>query len=69
MSPKDAIKLKEVNLVGNYSPEDILPKDEMYHYLLQPGEERNDQRKGATDRIWSKKTQRLSEIVETLVIG
>ena len=36
----------------------------MYRYLLQSGEEHNDQRKRAMDRIWSKKTYRLREIVE-----
>ena len=36
----------------------------MYSYLLQPGEEHDDQSKRATDRIWSKKTYRLKEIVE-----
>ena len=36
----------------------------MYHYLLQPGEEHDDQRCRATDRIWSKKTYRLTEVVE-----
>ena len=36
----------------------------MYRYLLQPGEEHDDQRRRATDRIWSKKTYRLKEIVE-----
>ena len=36
----------------------------MYHYLLQPGEEHDDKRRRATDRIWSKKTYRLKEIVE-----
>ena len=30
----------------------------------QPGEEHDDQRRRATDRIWSKKTYRLKEIVE-----
>ena len=33
-------------------------------YLLQPHEEHNDQCKRATNRIWSKKTYRLREIVE-----
>ena len=32
--------------------------------LLQSGEEHDDQCKRATDRIWSKKTYRLREIVE-----
>ena len=38
MSLKDAIKLKEVPLVNqeNYPPEDTLPEDGLYHYLLQP---------------------------------
>ena len=36
----------------------------MYCYLLQPGEEHDDQRRRATDRVWSKKTYRLREIVE-----
>ena len=36
----------------------------MYRYLLQPGEEHDDQRCRATDRMWSKGTYRLREIVE-----
>ena len=66
MKPKDAIKLNEVPLVNreNYSPEDKLPEDGLYRYLLQPGEEHDDQQKRAMDRIWSKKTHRLREIVE-----
>ena len=36
----------------------------MYHYLLQLGEEHYDQRLRATDRMWSKGTYRLKEIVE-----
>ena len=36
----------------------------MYHYLLQSGEEHDDQRHRATDRIWSKGTYRMREIVE-----
>ena len=65
MKPKDAIKLNQVPLVNreNYSPEDTLPEDGRYRYLLQPGEEHDDQRKRATDRIWSKKTYSLREIV------
>ena len=66
MKPKDAVELKEVPLVNreNYPPEHTLPEDGLYHYLLQPGEEHDNQRKRATDRIWSKKTYRLREIVE-----
>ena len=36
----------------------------MYRYLLQPGEEHDDQRRRATDRIWSKASYRLNEIIE-----
>ena len=66
MKPKDAIKLDEVLLVNQetYPPEEVLPEDGLYQYLLQPGEEHNDQRRRATDRIWSKGTYRLGEIAE-----
>ena len=66
MKPKDVIKLNQVPLVNqeNYPPEDTLPEDGLYCYLLQPGEEHNNQHKRAMDRIWSKKTYRLREIVE-----
>ena len=66
MSPKFAIELEQVPLVNreSYPPEDILPEDGLYHYLLQHGEKHNDQRKRAMDRIWSKKTYRLREVVE-----
>ena len=66
MKPKDAIKLDEVPLVAreSYPPEEILPEDGLYRYLLQHGEEYDDQQRRATDRIWSKRTYRLREIVE-----
>ena len=45
MKPNDAIKLKEVSLVAreSYPPEEVLPEDGLYRYLLQPGEEHDDQ--------------------------
>ena len=45
MKPKDAIKLKELPLVNreSYPPEEVLPEDGLYLYLLQPGEEHDDQ--------------------------
>ena len=45
MNPKDPIKLDEVPLVTRetYPPEEVLPEDGLYRYLLQPGEEHNDQ--------------------------
>ena len=66
MKPKDTIKLNQGYLVNqeNYPPEDTLPEDGLYCYLLQPSEEHDDQRHRATDRVWSKKTYRLREIVE-----
>ena len=64
MPPRDAIKLKEVNLVESYPPDDTLPKDGLYCYLLRPGEEHDDQCMKAMDRIWSKKTYRLNEVME-----
>ena len=66
MKPKDAIKLKEVPPVAreSYPPEEVLPEDGLYQYLLQPGEEHDDQRRRATDRIWSKASHRLREVIE-----
>ena len=66
MKPKDAIKLKEVPLVTreSYPLEEVLPEDGLYRYLLQPSEEHDDQRCRATDRIRSKGTYRLREIME-----
>ena len=67
MKPKNAIKLDEVPLVNreSYSPEQVLPEDGLYQYLLRPGEEHDDQRHRATDRIWSKASYRLREVVES----
>ena len=66
MKPKDAIKLKEVPLVAreSYPPGEVLPEDGLNRYLLRPGEEHDDQRRRATDRIWSKASYRLREITE-----
>ena len=63
---KDAIKLKEVPLVARevYPPEEVLPENGLYQYLLQPSEEHDDQWHRATDRIWSKDSYRLREIAE-----
>ena len=65
MSLKDATELKEVPLVNqeNYPPEDTLPENGLYCYLLQPSKEHNNQCKRPTDRTWSKGTYRLSEVV------
>ena len=66
MKPKDVIKLNQMPLIKqeNYPLENTLPEGGLYRYLLQPDEKHDNQRKRAMDRIWSKKTYRLSEIVE-----
>ena len=66
MKPKDVVKLDKVLLVKQetYPPEEVLPEDGLYRYLLQPSQEHDDQRCRAMDRIWSKGTYRLKEIVE-----
>ena len=64
MKPEEAIELKKVPLSENYPLEDTLLEDGLYPYLLQPGEEHDDQRQRAMDRICSKKTCRLKEVVE-----
>ena len=58
--------MNQVALINqeNYPEEDTLPEDGLYRYLLQHGEEHDDQRCRAMDRISSKKTYRLREIVE-----
>ena len=60
MKPKDSIELKKVPLVSreSYPPEEVLPEDGAYQYLLQHSEEHDDQWRRATDRIWSKGTYR-----------
>ena len=52
MKPKDAIVLDQVPLVAqeSYPEEGVLPEDGLYRYLLQPGEEHDDQQCRATDR-------------------
>jgi len=39
-----------------------LPTDGLFRYLLKPGEEHGDQRRRATDNVWSRKTFRLADI-------
>ena len=42
----------------------MLPEDGSYRYFYQLGEQRGDQKRWATDFIWSKNTYRLDRIVE-----
>ena len=64
MKPKDAIKLDTVPLDTKYSEETVLPEDGLYRYLYQPGEQHGDQKRRATDLIWSKNTYSLDQIVQ-----
>ena len=54
MKPKDASKLDTVLLDKTYPKETILPEDGLYRYLYQHGEQHEDQKRQATDLIWSK---------------
>ena len=64
MKPKDAIKLDTAPLYKYYPEETVLPKDGLYRYLYQLGEQHGDQKRQATDFIWSKNTYRLNQIVQ-----
>ena len=63
MNPKNVIKLDTVPLDKKYPEETIRTKDRLYRYLYQPGEQHGDQKRPATDLIWSKNTYRLDRIV------
>ena len=67
MKPKDVIKLDEVPLVKReaYPPEEVLPEDGLYRYLLRPSEEHDDQRHRAMNRVWSRASYRLKQVVES----
>ena len=64
MKPNDVIKLDTIPLDKKYPEETILPKDGLYRYLYQPGEQHGDQKRRATDLIWSKNIYRLDQIVQ-----
>ena len=56
MKTKDAIKLDTVPLDKTYPEETVLLEDGLYRYLYQPGKQHGDQKRWATDLIWSKNT-------------
>ena len=64
MKPKDAIKLDTVPLDKTYPKKTILPEDGLYRYLYQPGEQHGDQKRWATDLIWSKNMYQLDRNVQ-----
>ena len=51
---KDAIKLETLPLDKTYPEETALPQDGPYRYLYQPGQQHGDQKRHATEFIWSK---------------
>ena len=61
---KDTIKPGTVPLDKKYPEETVLPEDGLYRYLYQRGEQPGDQKRRATDLIWSKNTYRLDRIVQ-----
>ena len=65
MTPAKAVRLTSIELkVKPYPKEEVLPEDGLYRYLYQPGELEDDNRRRATDMIWSKNTFRFDRIVE-----
>ena len=64
MKPKDAIKPDTTLLDKIHPGEIVLPEDGLYRYLYQPAEQHGDQKRRATDLIWSKTTYRLDRIVQ-----
>ena len=51
MKPEDAIKLDTIRLDKKYPEETVLPKDGLYRYLYQPGEQHGDKKRRATDLV------------------
>ena len=63
INPNDVITLDTIPLDKTYPEETVLPKDRLYRCLYQPGEQHGDQKRRATDLIWSKNRYRLDRIV------
>ena len=57
IKPNDAIR--HCSTTQAYPEETVLPEDGSYRYLYQPGEQHADQKRRATDPIWSKNTNRI----------
>ena len=47
-------KLETLPLDKTYPEETVLPEDDLYRYLYQPGQQHGDQKRHATEFIWSK---------------
>ena len=64
MKPKDVTKLDTVLLDKKYPEETALPEDGLYRYLCELVEQHGDQKRLATEFIWSKNTYQLDRIVQ-----
>ena len=66
MKAMDSIKLDNIGLDKSetYPKEEVLPEDDLYRYIYQPGEQHGDQKRRAADFIWSENTYWLDRIVE-----
>ena len=53
-SPKKQFKLETLPLDKTYPEETALPEDGPYRCLYQPGQQHGDQKRCATEFIWSK---------------
>ena len=67
MTPAKAVKLESVELkVKPYLKKEIAREGGLYRYLYKPGELEDDNRRRATDMIWSWDTFRIDRIVDRL---
>ena len=65
MTPAIAVKLGNVELkVKPYPKEEVAQEVDLYRYLNKPGELEEDNRRRATDMIWSWDTYRIDRIVD-----
>ena len=64
MKPKDVIKLDTISVDKKYPEESVLPEDGFYRYFFQTGEQHENQKRRATELIWSKNTYRRDQIVQ-----
>ena len=53
MNSEDPVRLDIVTLDETYPEENELPEDGLYRYLYSPSEQHGDQKRRATDFIWS----------------
>ena len=61
--PIEAIKMDKVpQNVKPYNDEELLDTTATYRYLLKPGEEHGDERRRATDNIWSRDTVTIDTV-------